>query len=93
MYSSTLPSLFLTVSKNTVWWGLHLREMLANGLRKGISFSQLTTSSWVDEWMNEWMNKYMSSHLCKMEGRGNNGGLEDIVFMTAQLFPGEARPF
>ena len=68
MYSSTLPSLFLTVSKNTVWWGLHLGEIVGNGLKKGISFSQLTTSFWADEWMN----KYTSSCLYKMKSRGKS---------------------
>lgn len=36
MYSSTVPSLFLTASKNTVWWGFHLREIVGNGLKKDL---------------------------------------------------------
>lgn len=38
MYSSTVPSLFLTASKNTVWWGFHLREIVGNGLKKDLLF-------------------------------------------------------
>lgn len=36
MYSSTLPSLFLPASKNTAWWGLHLGEIVGNGLKKDL---------------------------------------------------------
>lgn len=36
MYSSTLPSLFLPASKNTAWWGLHLGEIIGNGLKKDL---------------------------------------------------------
>lgn len=36
MYSSTVPSLFLTASKNTAWWGFHLREIVGNGLKKDL---------------------------------------------------------